>query len=123
MRLRSFEVVVVAVNLVRLVVSFVKEPVDRMAKEVAPRPLDVQADLVGQLQGGAELLLAPQQLVEVQPHRVTVDVRIEVEDVALDGRGVVLVERWADADVRDALEGAAEALEARGGDVDAVARK
>src|SRR5205807_10666968 len=108
MRLRSFEVVVVAVN---LVVNLVKQPVDRMAKEVAPRPLDVQADLVGQLQRGAELLLAPQQLVEVEPHGVSVDVRIEVEDVALDGGGVVLVERGADADVRDALEGAAETLE------------
>src|SRR5262249_19292797 len=42
------------------------------------------------------------------------------EDVALDGDGVVFVERRADADVRYALEAAVEALEARGGDEDAA---
>src|SRR5436305_5558102 len=91
-----------------------------MPQEVAARALDVVADLPRQLDGGAELLLAPQQGVEEEPHRVAVDVGIEVEDVALDGDRVILVERRADADVRHALEGAVEALEARRGHEDAA---
>src|SRR5437763_1418131 len=91
-----------------------------MPQEVAARALDVVADLPRQLDGGAELLLAPQQGVEEEPHRVAVDVGVEVEDMALDGDGVVLVERRADADVRHALEAAVEALEARRGHEDAA---
>src|SRR5437016_5267008 len=84
-----------------------------MAQEVAARALDVVADLPRQLHRGAELLLAPQQGVEVEPHGVAVDVGVEVEDVTLDRDPVVLVKRRADADVRHALEAAVEALEAR----------
>src|SRR5437667_4614454 len=92
-----------------------------MPEEVAAGALDVEPDLVRQLQCRTELLLAAEELVEVQPHRVAVDVGVEVEDVALDGDGVVLVERGAHADVGHALEAAGEALEARGGDVNARA--
>src|ERR1043165_4617894 len=91
-----------------------------MPPEVAARALDVVADLPRQLDRGAELLLAAQQRVEVEPHGVAVDVGVEVEDVALDRDRVVLVERRADADVRHALEAAVEALEARRGDEDAA---
>src|ERR1044071_355429 len=58
--------------------------------------------------------------MEVEPHRVAVDVGVEVEDVALDGDRVVFIQRRADTDVRHALEGAVEALEARRGDEDAA---
>src|SRR5256885_10671495 len=94
-----------------------------MPQEVLPRPLDVVTDLVRQLQRRAELLLAPQELVEVEAHGVAIDVGVEVEDVALDGHGVVLVQRRAHADVGHALEGAGEALESRRRHVDAAARK
>src|SRR3954447_1536732 len=93
-----------------------------MAQEVPARALDVVADLPRQLDRGAELLLAAQQLVEEEPHRVAVDVRVEVEDVALDRDRVVLVQRRADADVRHALEAAVEALEARRGHEHAAVR-
>src|SRR5262249_37789204 len=94
---------------------------NRMPREVAARLFNVLSYLVGQLQRGAELFLAPDQLVEVKPHGVVVDVGVEVEDVTLDGDGVVLVQRRPHADVGHALERAVEALEARRGDVDAAA--
>src|ERR1051325_5074882 len=94
---------------------------NRMPREVPPRPLDVPSYLLGQLQRRAELLFPPNELVEVEAHGVVVDVGVEVEDVALDGDGVVLVQGRAHADVGHALERAVEALESRGGDVDAAA--
>src|ERR1043165_5560842 len=90
-----------------------------MNEEPAAGAIDVVADLIRELQRRAELLFAPEERVEVEPHRVPVDVRVEVEDVALDRSRVVFVEGRADADVRDALERAGEALEARRRDVDA----
>src|SRR3954464_10691791 len=93
-----------------------------MPEEVPPRPLDVHPDLVRQLERRTELLLAPQQLVEVETDGIAVDVRIEIEDVALDRDGVVFVERRPDADVGHAFEASVEALEARRGDVDAGPR-
>src|SRR5229473_472855 len=80
---------------------------NRMPREIPSRSLDVQRDLLRQLQGRAELPLAPQKLMEVDTNGVVIDVGIKIEDVALDGG--------------DALEGAIEAIEARGGDVDAAA--
>src|ERR1044072_3803219 len=103
-----------------MTVTALSDMLDGVAQEVASRALDVVADLIGQLQRRPELLLAPHQLVEVEAHAVVVDVGVEVEDVALDGDGVVLVQRRAHADVGHALEAAVEALEARGGDVDAA---
>src|SRR5688572_14528080 len=94
-----------------------------MQQEVTAGALDVLPDLIGQLQRGSELLLAPQQSVEVEAHRVAVDVGVEVEDVALDRRRVVFVQRRPHADVRDAGERAVEALEARRGDEYAPAGK
>src|SRR6202035_3549013 len=95
---------------------------NRMPREIPSRPLDVQRDLLRQLQGRAELPLAPQKLMEVDTNGVVIHVGIKIEDVALDGDAVVFVESGADADVGDALEGAVEAFEARGGDVHAAAR-
>src|SRR3954463_16392850 len=92
-----------------------------MPQKVSPRGLDVHADLIGQFEGGLELLFAPEQAVEVEPHRVAVDVGVEVEDGALDGDGIVFIESRSHADVRHALEAPAETLEARGGDVDPAA--
>src|SRR5438105_3322502 len=94
---------------------------NRMPLKVSPRPLDVGANLIGQLHRRAELSLAANELVKVNAHRIVVDVRVEVEDVALDGDGVVFVQRGAHADVGHALERAVEALETRRGDVDAAA--
>src|SRR5947208_10492710 len=94
-----------------------------MPPKVCPCPIDVLSDLVRQFHRRAELLLAANELVEVEAYRIAVDVGVEVEDVALDGDGVVLVQGGAHADVGHALERAAEALEARGGDVDAAAGK
>src|SRR5258705_11179837 len=93
----------------------------RVPRKVPSRFLDVLPYLIGQLHRRAKLFLAPDQLVEEQPDVVVIDVGVEVEDVALDGGRVVFVERRTDADVGHALEGAVEALEARGGDVDAAA--
>src|SRR5215212_2771580 len=45
-------------------------------QKVQARAFDVLADLVRQLQRRAELLLAPQQAVEVEAHGVAVDVRV-----------------------------------------------
>src|SRR5438309_1995781 len=94
-----------------------------MKEEPPAGAIDVAANLVRQLQRRAELLLAAEERVEVEPDRLAVDVRVEVEDVALDGRRVIFVEGGADADVRDALERAGEALEARRRDIDAGAGK
>src|SRR5262245_66185734 len=93
----------------------------RMSPEVCTRRFDVLSDLVGQLQRRPELLFPPDQLMKIQPHRVAVDVGVKVEDVALNRRCVVLIQRGADADVGHALERAVEALEARGADIDAAA--
>src|SRR5437867_11421221 len=93
-----------------------------MPREIPSRPLDVQRDLLRQLQGRAELTLAPQKVMEVDTNGVVIHVGIKIEDMALDGDAVVFVEGRTDSDVGDALEGAVEALEARGGDVHAAAR-
>src|SRR5581483_7420296 len=66
---------------------------NRVPGEIPSRSFDVKVNLVVQLQRRAELLLAPQQLVEVEPHDVAVDVGVEIEDVALDGQGVIFVQR------------------------------
>src|SRR6202011_2422170 len=95
---------------------------NRMPREILPRSLDVHMDLMVQLERRAELLFAPQKMMEVEPDHIAVDVGIEVEDVALDGQRVILVQRRADSDVRHALERAREAFEARGCRVDASAR-
>src|SRR6476619_2090382 len=92
-----------------------------MPDEPEPRPLDVRTDLIAELECRAELLFASKKAVEVQPDRVAVDVRIEVQDVALDRRREVFVKRGANADVRHALERARETLEPRGRDVNARA--
>src|SRR5579859_262599 len=92
-----------------------------MPCEELSRPLDVVANLIRQLQRRSELLLAPQQLVKVHAYVVVVDIRIEIEDVALDRNRVILVERRPHADVRDALETTRETLEARRRDVDTAA--
>src|ERR1051326_749174 len=92
-----------------------------MVEKPAARAIDVVADLIRQLQRGAELLFAPEERVEIEPHRIAVDVGVEVENVALDGRRVVFVEGGADADIRDALERTGETLESRRRDVDAGA--
>src|SRR5687768_5738525 len=63
-----------------------------MLQEVAAGALDVLPDLVGELERGAELVLAPKQSVEVEAHRIAVDVRVEVENVALDRGRVIFVE-------------------------------
>src|ERR1044071_6977704 len=94
-----------------------------MFQKVLARPRDVLANLVGELERGAELLFAPQELVEVEAHGVAVDIGVEVEDVALDGDRIVFVERRTHADVGHALEGARETLEARRRDVPAAAGK
>src|SRR5437879_1840571 len=47
---------------------------DGVPQEIPARGLDVGANLIGQLQRRAELLLAPDQLVEVEPHGLVVDV-------------------------------------------------
>src|SRR5436309_12513764 len=92
-----------------------------MNEKPAARALDVVADLIRQLQRGTKLLFAPEQGVKVEPHRVVVDVRVEVEDVALDRRRIIFVKSRTDADVRDALERAGKAFEARRRHVDARA--
>src|SRR5688572_19129217 len=46
----------------------------RMFQEIQPSPRDVLADLVGELQCRAELLLATEQAVEVEPHGIAVDI-------------------------------------------------
>src|SRR5688572_18023756 len=94
-----------------------------MLQEVAAGALDVLPDLIRELQRGAELMLAPKQSVEVEAHRVAVNVRVEIQDVALDGGRVILVERRPHADVRHAGEGAVEALEAGRGHVHGAAGK
>src|SRR5688572_26621725 len=94
-----------------------------MPEEVTARPLDVLADLVGELQCRAELLLAAEETMKVDADRVAIHVRVEVDDVALDRRRVVLIERGSDADIGDALERAREALESRRRHVDAAARE
>src|SRR2546423_5879934 len=95
----------------------------RIPPKVLSRLFNIRPYLPRQLQRRAELLLPADQLVEAKPHGVAVDVRIEVEDVAFNGRGVVLVQCGAHADVGHALEGAVEVLEARGGDEAAAAGK
>src|SRR5260370_1178419 len=93
-----------------------------MPQEVLPRALNVGTNLIRQLDRRSEMLLAQEQGVEVESHRVDIDVRVEVEDMALDGDGVILVQRRPNADVRHALERAGETLESGGGDVDPSAR-
>src|SRR5947208_3247640 len=92
-----------------------------MPREKPSRPVDVLVDLIVQLEGRAELSLAPQQLMKIQPHDIAVDVGIEVEDVALDRHSIVFEQRRPHADVRDALKRTGEALEAGRGHVDAAA--
>src|SRR5256885_2385085 len=94
---------------------------NRMPREEPPRPLDIGVDLMVEFQRRAELLLAAQKLMKVEPHDVAVNIRVEIEDVALDGQRVILVERRADSDVRDALERSREALETRRRDVNPTA--
>src|SRR5438132_4361782 len=94
---------------------------NRMPREIPSRPLDVHGDLTRQLQGRAELPLAPQKLMEVDTNGVVIHIGIKIEDVAFDRDAVVFVEGWADSDVGDALEGAVEAFESRGADIHAAA--
>src|SRR2546428_9972178 len=94
-----------------------------MPCEEPTRPLDVRVNLSVQLERRAELLLGPQKLMEVEPDHIAVNIRIEIKDVTLDRQRVILIERRPHADIRDALERAGEALQARSGHIDAAAGK
>src|SRR5687767_14276648 len=78
---------------------------------------DVLANLIGQFESRPKLALSPQQAMKIDAHHVVIDVGIEVENMALDRDGVVLVQCWAHADIGHAFEVSGECLEAGRGHV------
>src|SRR3989304_7980309 len=88
------------------------------AFEPRPRVLDVPSHLCDQFLRRGEPLLSPQAVEQVYAHLLAVDILVEIEDVRLDDRARLDVERRADADAGTGLVAVLAHVGSR--DIDAV---